>query len=602
MAVLLVCFLLFAFACSAAWSLDRQAPPLAAPSSGVQWVRDTHSLENAVNNARTNTTIMIADGTYQLKSFLRLQNARNVTIRGASGDPTKVIIRGNGFDRRDEQDDILRIDSGENITVAYITFSECHSYGVKVSAGSNPKNIHIYNCHFRDIAMRMIKGAGAQDGHAVGGSIRYCHFENTKVPQAGWLSEGNYITAIDMMTLDGWSISDNTFVNIKGRTGNARAAVFVWVRSRNITVERNLFIDCDRCIAFGNISAATATRDSDELHCSDCVARNNFIIPGPDAGIEVAHVDGIRLYNNTIWRRDGGRGIRCIGTVRNVEITNNIVRGDFIYKDGVKTVNNVMDPSPGIFVNAAGGDFHLTPLATAAINRGVPVDGLKDDFDGFARDQVPDIGAAEFGARPAAEDRPSSGGKALVRKDEKPSPEKLIAARRDSLAAAAALLAAGDAAAARSAYGEVAAALKDTPAAAAAVELLASSCSLAPDIRRIVIEGSSSGEPVKVYVDFGGMVLKGTLVRADDAGIVVRSAGGSVPLEWAEVSPGRLAAMARKLAASAAQRLAVAEFGAACGSEALAAEESASLSPAELSDPGKTALESLRLLLPAPAE
>jgi hypothetical protein len=53
----------------------------------------------------------------------------------------------------------------------------------------------------------------------VKGSVRYCHFENTKVPPADWLYGGDYIAAIDMMALDGWTFSDNVFRDIKGRNG-----------------------------------------------------------------------------------------------------------------------------------------------------------------------------------------------------------------------------------------------------------------------------------------------------------------------------------------------------------------------------------------------
>ena len=54
-----------------------------------------------------------------------------------------------------------------------------------------------------------------------------------------------------MMSLEDWTISDNTFVNIKGHSGGGRAAIFVWVRSRRVVVERNQILHCDRGIAFG---------------------------------------------------------------------------------------------------------------------------------------------------------------------------------------------------------------------------------------------------------------------------------------------------------------------------------------------------------------
>jgi hypothetical protein len=67
---------------------------------------------------------------------------------------------------------------------------------------------------------------------AVRGSVRYCDFENTKVPPANWLFGGDYISAIDMMALESWTFSDNVFKNIKGRNGGGRAAIFVWCDPR----------------------------------------------------------------------------------------------------------------------------------------------------------------------------------------------------------------------------------------------------------------------------------------------------------------------------------------------------------------------------------
>ena len=124
----------------------------------------------------------------------------------------------------------------DGVTIADITFTDCRSYGVKVEAENAPRNVHIYNCRFRNIGVRAIKGSAGQDPtvRAVKGSVRYCQFENSKVPPADWLFGGDYISAIDMMALDDWTFSDNYLHNIKGRHGGCRAAIFIWVRSSRI--------------------------------------------------------------------------------------------------------------------------------------------------------------------------------------------------------------------------------------------------------------------------------------------------------------------------------------------------------------------------------
>lgn len=379
---------------------DFRSPPLPPPTGAIQRIADAAQLRAAIENVADDTTFLIADGEYQVDRLIYLRGKRNVTIRSESGDPTKCVLRGKGWDSRSNQDDILRIGDCENITVAGLTFTDCHAYGIKVQAEDSPKEIHILNCRFRDIGTRAIKGSGGR-GSAQGGSIRFCHFENTKIPAADWQFEGNYISAIDMMGLDGWTISDNVFRNIRGRTGSARAAIFVWVRSKNLTVERNLIVNCDRGIALGNPSASTAQVAEDEFHVQNSICRNNFIVPGPDAGIELWWVDGIQIYNNTIWRPEGsGRGIRFGARSQRVHIANNLVRGAILNEGGpqhdIRIENNVTGKLDGYFVQPATGDLHLTSQSLEAIDRGISLPEVTHDFDGQERDARPDVGADEF--------------------------------------------------------------------------------------------------------------------------------------------------------------------------------------------------------------
>ena len=90
------------------------------------------------------------------------------------------------------------------------------------------------------------------------------------------------IKAIGESTVTGTEItftpSDNVFQNIKGRRGGGRAAIFIWVRSRRVVVERNLIVNCDRGVAFGNPGRSTADIDGQQpVYVSDGVIHNNFI-------------------------------------------------------------------------------------------------------------------------------------------------------------------------------------------------------------------------------------------------------------------------------------------------------------------------------------
>jgi hypothetical protein len=379
---------------------SRLVPSLSLPESNrkVQ-VSTAEELARAAGNAQDGDTILLADGTYRVGKPLSLNNVKDVSIRGASNDPSKVILRGRGFDTVSRGDDILRIGNCQNITLAYLTFADCHSYGLKVEAEHSPQDIHVYNCHFLNIGTRGLKGSTAQRTVAKGGSIRFCHFENNKVPPGDWQFGGNYISAIDMMSLEDWTISDNTFVNIKGHGGGGRAAIFVWVRSRRIVVERNRILNCDRGLALGNPSGSSNYMEG-MLHVYDSICRNNFIVAGPDAGIELAWVDGIKVYHNTVWRQDlKGRGIRCIEKINHVDIANNLVRGALILTGNETARNNLVGPLDVLFVDPAAGDLRLTDQATAAIDQAIVLDEITDDIDGRRRGTRSDVGAWEYSRR-----------------------------------------------------------------------------------------------------------------------------------------------------------------------------------------------------------
>ena len=379
-----------------------KAPPLPPPQGEVIRVTKVDELFAAVERIRPGGTILLADGQYRLPRVAVLQGKKDITIRSAGGDPARVSLSGKGWDSESKGDDILHIGHCEGITIADLTFTDCRSYGVKVEAENAPKDIHIYNCRFRDIGVRAIKGSAGQDPNvrAVKGSVRYCQFENTKVPPADWLYGGDYIAAIDMMALDGWTFSDNVFRNIKGRNGGGRAAIFIWVRSRGVVVERNLIVNCDRGVAFGNPGQSTANNAGERLvYVADGIIRNNFIVGGPDCGIELWYADGIKVFNNTIWRpeRNWTRGIRVGTGTSQTEIANNLVHGEIQLEGGVANLHqNLTGRLDGYFVDPASGNLALTAAATGAIDQGASLPEVTNDIRGRLRHGHIDLGAWDF--------------------------------------------------------------------------------------------------------------------------------------------------------------------------------------------------------------
>jgi hypothetical protein len=234
----------------------------------------------------------------------------------------------------------------------------------------------------------------------VRGSVRYCYFENTKVPPADWLFGGDYIAAIDMMALEDWTFSDNVFRNIRGRNGGGRAAIFLWVRSRRVVVERNVIVNCDRGVAFGNPGQSTANLAGAPLvYVAEGIIRNNFIAGGPDCGIELWYADRVQVLHNTIWRpeQNWSRGIRVGTGTAHTEIVNNLVHGE-IRSDGgeAQVAHNLSGRLEGWFVDPSSGNLALTGKASGAIDQAVPRPDASEDIRGRPRVGLPDLGAWEF--------------------------------------------------------------------------------------------------------------------------------------------------------------------------------------------------------------
>jgi len=365
------------------------------------------------NTSQDGDVIMIHDGVYEAndRPWMRLENRTGVILRGASGDASLVTLQGYGWaSKPSNNNDLLWVYGSSDITVAFLHFEEARSFGIKVTNlllnGRGVENLNIHDCSFLNIGVRMIKGTGGDLIPVQTGSVRQCHFENTKIPAKNWSDGGNYITAIDMMVLRDWTFADNVFKNIKGRTGGGRAAIFVWVESQNVVSERNVIIGCDRSIAYGNPS--TSSVGPTQPHMTNGVIRNNFIVNDIGQGIELCWVNGIKAYHNTILTpNEDGQGIQYHwNLLQGIHIANNLVRGQ-IYGDEGADVTLEGNLQTGIqddwFADVSTGDLHLTALATPAIDQ---VNWLADAPTDFDQEERPttagmvDIGADECTVEP----------------------------------------------------------------------------------------------------------------------------------------------------------------------------------------------------------
>ena len=279
----------------------------------TQVVTTADQLRDAVTNAAEGAVIGIEKGEYDLSghNMIVFKNKRNVMIRSVTGCPDDVVFKGSGFHKKDGHptrpidEPILILANCHHITIHGITFRDSNCHGVKVSGEGNNSYVTVDRCKFFDINERMIKGSMGHDGAVIPGMrVTNNYFEDTQLPYESDhmdVFEGNYISAMDMMVLHDAVVSNNVFVNIKGKSGGGRGAVFIWGLSKNITVENNVFIQCDRGIAFGNPGSISVAEGNAGYFVDGGVIRNNTIIGSTGQGIEIANTNNVTISNNTIY-------------------------------------------------------------------------------------------------------------------------------------------------------------------------------------------------------------------------------------------------------------------------------------------------------------
>jgi len=390
------------------WLLGVAAAPVWA---GTVTVSSVVQLENAVNGAHSGDVIVVAPGTYYMQAELQLDTP-NVTLRGATGDYDDVVFIGGGMNTDARPRNIIHVKS-DDITIEGLTVSECWWNGIQLHGENNVDRTVIRNVKVLNIGERHIKGSKGSLSNAMHDVlIENCLFQQTeaRLPRPGHsVDPYDYIGGIDTMVAKDWIIRDNVFDSIQGSRGGGRGAIFMWQGVENPTVERNVIIDCDRGICFGN------SYNPDDAHqVSGGIIRNNFVTQGASQALEVDHTADVTVANNTLYSpnayysktvevRDNGGGTTTTG----LEIVNNIIRGG-VYDAAAGTwtvaslqaAGNIVDNTgsvvvPGWFANALGGDLHLTPNAQAAIDAGVVLPEVPEDIDGEPRDAHPDMGADE---------------------------------------------------------------------------------------------------------------------------------------------------------------------------------------------------------------
>lgn len=376
--------------------------PLPAPTGATINVSTVAQLQSAVSAIASNTTIVIAPGTYRLTSTLYINgNFTNVGVRGATANRDDVVIVGRGMNASNDGGVPFGIWVGGNVrgvTIANLTIRDVYNHPIMLNAGAQSPLIH--NVRLVNAGQQFLKANPDGSGGGVdNGIVEYSVFEYDTV------SRDYYTNGVDVHTGDNWIIRHNLFRNLRAPAGQlAGPAILMWNGSTNTLVDGNTFIECQREIALGLIERTPNDHTGG-------VIRNNFIYRGAwgDAAIYVGDSPGTQVVHNSILiSRTYANPIEFrFPHTTGVVVANNVLDGTIAARDGAtgSVSGNYTNAVAAFFVNPVIGDLHLKPLATVLLNQVIAVPtSAPVDWDGQPRP----AGSADLGADELAVALPST--------------------------------------------------------------------------------------------------------------------------------------------------------------------------------------------------
>ena len=377
-----------------------KAPPLAAPGGQAIRVDRVEELFAAAEKVRPGGTILLADGHYQMPRYFEL-HTDGVTLRGASGRREKVILDGS----QSRHGELVGVSRCSGVTIADLTIQNVKWNGFKINSDLKATRVTIRNCVIHNVWERGIKGPAVrkEDRDKFWPSdcrIEHCLFYNDRPKRMEDDPEdrfgGDYVGGIDVMCARGWTIRDNVFWGIHGRSRQARGAVFVWNESEDCLVERNVVVDCDTGICLGNSYKGPET----PVHCTRCVVRNNFVTRCPESGILADYTRDCAVLHNTIHdpRSRLGRLVRLVHDNEGLVVANNLLDGPAMRIETQSRMDirgNVTGDLARWFVHPAVGDLHLVGDAAGTIGTVGRLEGADEDIDRQHRGSHSSPGADE---------------------------------------------------------------------------------------------------------------------------------------------------------------------------------------------------------------
>jgi len=262
--------------------------------------------------------------------------------------------------------------------------------------------------------------------------LRWNQVELKNSPHHGFAASGAFMEFIDCYIHDlqtyGWYFTGHDSLFRGNTIVNTGGSAFHIYDSGQTTLSNNV-VEGNRISNVGH-----ASRDYEGnyrgIHAlimtsgSNNIAKNNLVY-GSWGGIQVGDTClNCKVYNNTVYGSTDGSGIQLssgnggdnMEVINNISYANPHLNVEDWHPPGLVFHHNLTDGTDPKFENAAAGVFNLLP-GSPAIDAGVPVPGVTNDFDKKARPMPAggayDIGALEFvqggGGTPPDPTPPGSG-------------------------------------------------------------------------------------------------------------------------------------------------------------------------------------------------
>lgn len=260
-------------------------------------VSNSAELVEACKNAAKDDEIVIAKGTYTLVRGISITSRSGpITVRGATGNPSDVIIEGEGQD-----DDTVKMifDLTDCPAWKFEAFTTRKSYyhGFKFNAGST-------DCVLRNLVMldhgeSGVKGTSDPDRGSYPDRLLVEKCEIGFTAKTGGTRD--VVEGVDGVGVKDWIVRGSRFVNIQ-KNGRPAYGVFTKGNSSNTLIEDNRFENCFIGASFGGGGTGVAYfRDHDtSIEHRGGIIRKNRFIGCTDAAIYINKGKDCRIEGNRL--------------------------------------------------------------------------------------------------------------------------------------------------------------------------------------------------------------------------------------------------------------------------------------------------------------